>query len=89
MVQTQSFRSRIQTKNRDVKNGSEISEIGIKIKAELGENIRPAGEDIQRGETVVESGIEMTPGFIGVAASLGRTDVKAIRKTSNRHRLYW
>ena len=61
-------------------NGSEISEIGIKIKAELGENIRPAGEDIERGETVVESGIEMTPGIIGVAASLGRTDVKAIRK---------
>ena len=60
--------------------GSEITEIGIKLNAELGENIRPAGEDIQRGVTVVSRGTELTPGVIGVAASLGRTSVKVIRR---------
>ena len=57
-----------------------ISEININITADSGENIRPAGEDIQRGATVVAKGTEITPGVIGVAASLGRTSVKAIRR---------
>jgi molybdopterin molybdotransferase len=61
-------------------NGADISEIGIKLNAQIGENIRPAGEDIQRGETAVSKGTELTPGVIGVAASLGRSTVKAIRR---------
>ena len=61
-------------------DGATISEIGIQINPEPGENIRPAGEDIQRGETVVNTGSELTPGVIGVAASLGMTHVKAIRR---------
>ena len=59
---------------------SEISEIGIKLSAGLGENIRPAGEDISRGAKVVGKGTELTPGVIGVAASLGRTSVRVIRR---------
>ncbi len=62
------------------KNGAEITEIGIKLHAEIGDNIRPAGEDIQSGEMVVTVGTELTPGVIGVAASLGRTSVKAVRR---------
>ena len=61
-------------------NGNAISDIGIQLSAEPGENIRPPGEDIRAGETVVTSGAELTPGVIGVAASLGRTSVKAVRK---------
>ena len=57
-----------------------ISEISINLCAEPGENIRPAGEDIKRGATVVTKGTELTPGVIGVAASLGRTSVRAIRR---------
>ena len=62
------------------KDGGEISEIGIQTGAEPGENIRPAGEDVQSGATVVAKGTEITPGVIGVAASLGRISVKAIRR---------
>ncbi len=61
-------------------NGNAISEIGIKLSAEPGENIRPAGEDIRAGETVVTKGTELTPGVIGVAASLGKSSVNAIRR---------
>lgn len=57
-----------------------ITAIGIKLNAEPGENIRPAGEDVQRGTKVVAKGTELTPGVIGVAASLGRTSVKTIRR---------
>ena len=54
--------------------------IGIKLAAEHGENIRPAGEDIQTGEVVLPAGTELTPGAIGVAASLGLTTAPAIRR---------
>lgn len=65
--------------SRDTR-ASEITEIGIRLNAEPGENIRPAGEDIQQGTTVVTRGTELTPGVIGVAASLGRTSVKVTRR---------
>ena len=61
-------------------NGNDISEIGIRLNAEEGDNIRPAGEDIRSGETVVRRGVDITAGVIGVAASLGRTSVTAIRR---------
>ena len=54
--------------------------IGIKLAAEHGDNIRPAGEDIQAGEVVLPAGTELTPGAIGVAASLGLTTAPAIRR---------
>ena len=61
-------------------NGNDISEIGIHLDADAGDNIRPAGEDIRSGDTVVTRGVDITAGVIGVAASLGRTSVKAIRR---------
>ena len=61
-------------------NGSDISEIGICLGAESGDNIRPAGEDVQAGQTVVKSGADITAGVVGVAASLGKTSVQAIRR---------
>ncbi len=61
-------------------HASDITEIGIHLDGEAGENIRLAGEDIKRGETVVTKGVELTPGVIGVAASLGRTSVMAVRR---------
>ena len=56
------------------------SEIGIKLAAEPGDNIRPAGEDISSGELVLPKGTELTPAVIGVAASLGYDSIPAIRR---------
>ena len=61
-------------------DGGEITEIGINLDAKDGDNIRPAGEDVRQGDTVVEQGADITAGVIGVAASLGRTSVKAVRR---------
>ncbi|MBW2286736.1 MAG: molybdopterin molybdotransferase MoeA [Deltaproteobacteria bacterium] len=39
------------------------------------ENIRDAGEDVQRGDRVIESGAVIGPGHVGMLASLGRSVV--------------
>lgn len=44
------------------------------------ENVRPAGEDIRRGELVLTKGTVLRPQEIGVLASLGRPEVEVIRR---------
>lgn len=44
-----------------------------------GANYRKAGEDIQKGATVLERGLRLRPQDIGVAASLGRASLKVYR----------
>lgn len=45
-----------------------------------GNNIRPAGEDMHRGQTVLPRGTEVGPWEIGVLATLGWARVPAIRR---------
>jgi molybdopterin molybdotransferase len=54
----------------------------IKIFTEVvvGENVRPAGEDICKGELVLSKGTILRPQEIGVLASLGRAKVWVIRR---------
>ncbi len=59
---------------------SKLSTIGIRHGPEQGENVRPNGEDMCAGEVVLESGSEIKAATIGVAASLGLTSLKAIRR---------
>ena len=44
------------------------------------ENVRPAGEDIRRGELALAKGAVLRPQEIGVLASLGRPEVEVIRR---------
>jgi len=44
------------------------------------ENVRPAGEDIQRGELALAKGTVLRPQELGVLASLGRPEVEVIRR---------
>ncbi|MDD5704251.1 MAG: molybdopterin molybdotransferase MoeA [Dehalococcoidales bacterium] len=57
-----------------------VNEIGILQEAEPGLNIRQAGEDIRKGSTVLRKGALLRPSEIGVLASLGRSNVKVIRR---------
>ena len=59
---------------------SPITEIGILCEAKLGQNIRRAGEDISKGTMVLKKGTIIRPADVGVLASLGRSEVKAIRR---------
>ncbi len=45
-----------------------------------GNNIRPAGEDMRRGQTVLSRGMEIGPWEIGVLATLGWASVPVIRR---------
>jgi molybdopterin molybdotransferase len=42
--------------------------------------VRPAGEDIRRGETVLRRGARLRPQEIGVLAALGRSRVRVVRR---------
>ena len=58
--------------------GSEWVEILEAVKP--GNNIRPAGEDIRRGQTVLLRGSEIGPWEIGVLATLGWSTVPVVRR---------
>ncbi len=60
--------------------GQPPAEIGILYEAELGTNVRQAGEDILKGTVVLKKGMVLRPSEIGVLASLGRSKVKVIRR---------
>lgn len=45
-----------------------------------GNNIRPAGEDMRRGQTVLRRGTELGPWEIGILATLGWANVPVIRR---------
>ena len=68
----------LERRNGSVRGGGDS--IGIKLAPLAGDNVRGAGEDIAAEETVLTAGTVLRPGAIGVAASLGRSSVKAYRR---------
>ncbi|HIP95991.1 MAG TPA: molybdopterin molybdenumtransferase MoeA [Anaerolineae bacterium] len=46
----------------------------------VGKNVRPAGEDVRRGELVLRQGTRIRPQEVGMLASLGRKEVLVIRR---------
>jgi len=61
-------------------SGGSMDAVGIRLAAAPGENIRPAGEDVENGSTVLDAGIVLRPAELGVAASLGMATVPVIRR---------
>ncbi|MDP6101843.1 MAG: molybdopterin molybdotransferase MoeA [Dehalococcoidia bacterium] len=58
----------------------EITDIKVKVDVPRGSNLRPAGQDIQKGQMVLKKGTLLRPSEIGVLASLGRDTVEVIRR---------
>jgi molybdenum cofactor synthesis domain-containing protein len=52
--------------------------VTIEVAATPGDHVRLAGDDIPAGETVFEPGDELTPGHLGVLASLGSEQVRVV-----------
>jgi len=69
-----------ETQRREATAGQPITEIGVLREAEVGQNIRRAGEDITRGAKVLAEGTVIRPAEVGVMASLGRTHATVIRR---------
>ncbi|MBI2164863.1 MAG: molybdopterin molybdotransferase MoeA [Chloroflexi bacterium] len=57
-----------------------INQIGILRVAHKGANVRPAAEDIRRGQVVLQKGTVLGAAHIGVLASLGFASVPVIRR---------
>ncbi len=62
------------------RSGAGRSEVGIRTEVAPGENIRLAGNDVRRGERVLEKGAVLRPAEIGVLASLGYESVRVVRR---------
>lgn len=45
-----------------------------------GQNVRQAGEDLTRGEVVLQTGRKLTPADLGILASLGCAEVRVVRR---------
>ncbi|MEC7641611.1 MAG: gephyrin-like molybdotransferase Glp [Nitrospinota bacterium] len=54
----------------------------VKDKAEVGENIRMAGEDVQEGEKVIQKGLTIQPAHIGMMAVVGRSNIYVAQRPS-------
>jgi molybdopterin molybdotransferase len=61
-------------------NGPESDWVEILQEVVPGNNIRPAGEDMHRGQTVLLHGTEIGPWEIGILATLGWSHVPVIRR---------
>ena len=56
-----------------------MDEIGVKVPVRLGADIRPAGQDVRRGDIVLAKERTLRPAEIGVLASLGLEKVTVVR----------
>ena len=61
-------------------SGDSLDQIGVKIPIRLGADIRPAGQDVRRGDTVLTKETTLRPAEIGVLASLGLETVTVVRR---------
>ncbi len=60
--------------------GQPLTEIDIQSDLPPGCNVRPAGEDVQPGQLVLEAGTVVRPAEIGVMASLGLERAPVVRR---------
>jgi molybdopterin molybdotransferase len=60
-------------RQEDVEADAESARFGAAVP--VGENVRPAGEDVRAGEIVLEPGTRLGPAALGMLASLGRSVV--------------
>ena len=60
--------------------GASLNEIAVRYAVSVGDDIRPAGQDVERGQLVLNKGALLRPSEIGVLASLGYETVRVIRR---------
>ena len=60
--------------------GRTLDEVNVLVEQPQGTHVRPAGEDVKRGEKVLEKGTVLRPSEIGVLASLGMDKAPVVRR---------
>ncbi len=74
------FENTDDAKNKDVSLNQTPEQVNIYAAATPGQNIRHSGEDVAKGKLVLKKGTVMRPAEIGLAASIGRSHVRVIRR---------
>ncbi|PIK42231.1 putative gephyrin-like isoform X2 [Apostichopus japonicus] len=59
--------------------GAEELEVKILTSAKPGQDIRPAGSDVMKGDTILKKGTRLGPSEIGLLASVGVTQINVYR----------
>lgn len=54
--------------------------VRIDVEVAVGQSVRPAGDDLQPGDAVVDAGTVLTPAHIGLLATVGRATVRVVRR---------
>jgi molybdopterin molybdotransferase len=68
------------TDDRRDRTGGPPALIGIRRAPVLSQNVRPAGQDVRRGQVVVLAGTVISPAVLGVLAALGHSRVVVHRQ---------
>ena len=72
------FEETDEVRRRD--SGQTLDQINIEAGLPQGSNVRPSGEDVLKGQLVLEAGTVIRPSVVGVLASLGLQQVGVIRR---------
>ena len=72
------FEETDETERRE--SGGDMGEIGVRVPVTLGADIRPSGQDVLAGTTVLSAGSTLRPAEIGVLASLGFDSAMVVRR---------
>jgi molybdopterin molybdotransferase len=54
--------------------------VRIEVAVDVGNAVRPAGDDLQPGDAIVERGTVLTPAHLGLLATVGRSGVRVVRR---------
>jgi len=72
------FEETDEVRQRD--SGQTLEQINIEAGLPPGSNVRPSGEDVLKGQLVLEAGTVIRPSVVGVLASLGLLQARVIRR---------
>jgi molybdopterin molybdotransferase len=74
------FENTDDAKNKDASLNQTPDKVNIYSPTKPGQNIRHSGEDVTKGKTVLKKGTVIRPAEIGLAASIGLSHIKVIRR---------
>jgi molybdopterin molybdotransferase len=74
------FENTDDAKNKDASLNQTPEQVNIFAATTPGQNIRHSGEDVAKGKIVLKKGTVIRPAEIGLAASIGRSRVRVIRR---------
>jgi molybdopterin molybdotransferase len=71
---------RVEHTDGGVERDGEVPRVTIHSDEDAGRNVRPRGEDVRRGATVLRAGDELRPAHLALAASVGRSTLRVVRR---------